>query len=160
MNYTITLSGSFRKHYGVMCSVAETFIQAGFRVLSPTGSNIIDPGVDFPRLASDGDASPAEIEQKHLAAIYEGDALYVVNPDGYIGPSTGIEIGWAMSFHKAIFFSRACNEELFNSFGMTGCNVDDVREDLAPWKCCNGTSPRLSRREDLPMKRRGTYYSC
>jgi NTP pyrophosphatase (non-canonical NTP hydrolase) len=80
---------------------------------------------------SDGRASPADIEQNHLTAIYEGDALYVVNPDGYIGPSTSLEIGWAMSFHKPIFFHRMCSEKVFNTFGSTDCDVEAVRKALA-----------------------------
>ena len=105
MNYTVTLSGSFRKHYAEICAMAEAFERAGFRVLSPARSRIVNCRDGFARLESDGDVAETEIEQRHLAAIYEGDALFVVNPGGYIGPSTGLEIGWAMSFHKPIFFS-------------------------------------------------------
>lgn len=41
---------------------------------------------------------------RHFNKIAKSDAIFVLNIDRYIGPSTGMEIGYAAALHKKIFF--------------------------------------------------------
>lgn len=108
---TVAISGSFRKHYGVIQDVIAALEHHGWTVLSPARSRVIDGTADFPVLESDGRATIAEIEQRHLDAIASADALYVVDPGGYIGISTAMEIGWALAYGVPIFLQSPTEEE-------------------------------------------------
>jgi len=129
--FKIVLAGSFRKHYAQIIAVVRDFEALKHIVLSPKISAIMNEGADFVVLESDDGLPHHEIEKLHLDAIYQADALYVVNPDGYIGSSAALEIGWASSFCKPIFFSNRCKENIFNSFGEVISTVDAVADVLS-----------------------------
>jgi nucleoside 2-deoxyribosyltransferase len=38
----------------------------------------------------------------HLNRIEKADTVFIVNPNGYIGPSTTLELGYAVALHKFI----------------------------------------------------------
>ena len=46
------------------------------------------------------------LEEDHFRAIRESEALYVMNPDGYIGTLVTVEIGYARGAGKPVFFSE------------------------------------------------------
>jgi hypothetical protein len=45
-----------------------------------------------------------DLEYMHFQRIDMADACFVVNPDGYIGKSTLIEIKWAYAHGKKVFY--------------------------------------------------------
>jgi len=93
----VVISGSFRKHYSKIITYIKEFEECDWQVLSPKKSNIVNHESDFIILESDKDQSNTQIENNHLNAIRNADILYVVNPEGYIGVSTSLEIGWALN---------------------------------------------------------------
>lgn len=103
MNYKISISGSFRKHHNKINHVIAQFENANFDVLSPKKSSALNPNDEFIFLATDKSKIPNEIESNHLNAIKHSDILYLVNPDGYIGLSASLEIGWALANNIKIF---------------------------------------------------------
>lgn len=50
-----------------------------------------------------------DIENAHFKAISESDALYVINPDGYIGTLVTAEIGYAIGKGKPVYYSEKAN---------------------------------------------------
>lgn len=50
-----------------------------------------------------------DIENAHFKAISESDALYVINPDGYIGTLVTAEIGYAIGKDKPVYYSEKAN---------------------------------------------------
>lgn len=128
--FKVVISGSFRKHYREIVNTISSFETEGFEVLSPRASKILNPGADFVILESDAGRNPDQIERSHLDAIYEADALYVVNPGGYIGNAGALEIGWALGFCKPIFFAERCSEDLFNNYGHVLPDIRSVRDRL------------------------------
>jgi hypothetical protein len=63
------------------------------------------PGARF--LTSDGDEStPAKqnLDQLHFRKIDLSDAIFVVNPGGYVGSSTWREINYARAHNKQVKF--------------------------------------------------------
>lgn len=128
--FSIVISGSFRRYYPQILERISEFEKAGFIVASPKKSKILNPEAEFVILESDVGMRPHEIEQGHLDAIYEADALYVVNPAGYIGKTTVMEIGWALAFCKPIFYQEKCSEDLFAGYGKVVPPIEDVRQVL------------------------------
>lgn len=47
--------------------------------------------------------------QDHFEAIDNSEALYVINPDGYIGTLVTVEIGYALGKGKPVYYSEAAN---------------------------------------------------
>jgi len=128
--FKIVISGSFRKFYQDITRKTEEFESAGAEVLSPKKSSIINPGAEFVVLATDTAGTPKEIEQIHLDAIFSADALYVVNPGGYCGETTVLEIGWALAFGKPVFFQAQCASQLIGGYGPVTTSAEEALEAL------------------------------
>ena len=75
-------------------------------MLSPAGSQVIDPHQEFVLLDSDlarwQDPEIRHIEDAVLEGIRASDFLYVCNPEGYVGRSTAFEIGYAAALGKRV----------------------------------------------------------
>jgi hypothetical protein len=66
----------------------------------------------FPNLDSGLDKNELTVEvmkklcQDHFHAITRAEALYVINPRGYIGTLVKIEIGYALGKKKPVYYSH------------------------------------------------------
>ncbi len=107
---SVVISGSFRKHLEGINATGKAFADIGVEVLSPKLSNVINPGHEFALLESDDTHDPKTLEQRHLDAITNADALYVFDPEGYVGLSATLEIGWALALGKPIFCKEVAQD--------------------------------------------------
>jgi len=112
----IVISGSFRKHYSDIRDIIRKFENLDIQVLSPQHSNVVDPEEDFVLLETDKFNCPETLERAHLNEISKADALYLYNPEGYIGPSSAMELGWALSLGKPIFAREICKDSTLKHF--------------------------------------------
>lgn len=110
------ISGSFRKFYNDIAKLAGEFESRGMKVLSPKISRVKNPGEDFIILESDETSDIKELEQQHLNAIQEANFLYVYNPDGYLGQSTTLEIGYALGLGKPVYAFEKPSDETLSRF--------------------------------------------
>lgn len=92
-----TISGSIRKFWDEICKYALEFEKLGVKIISPEISEVEDSNKEFIYLKNDKAKTIEGIEKKHLFCIARSDFLFVVNPKGYIGISTALEIGYALS---------------------------------------------------------------
>ena len=46
----------------------------------------------------------------HYKAIEQADAIYFILPDGYMGTSCKLELGYALALKKPIYFSELTND--------------------------------------------------
>ncbi|RYG88304.1 MAG: hypothetical protein EON59_04870 [Alphaproteobacteria bacterium] len=81
----------------------ESFRALGVQVLSPADARVVDAIEDFLFVESDRLRSVRLVEDRHLESINASDFLWVVAPDGYTGPATCQEIGFALSAGVPIF---------------------------------------------------------
>ncbi len=95
LDIAVVISGSFRKHLPEIQEAIRQFRALGVTVLSPQLSPAVNPSDDFVVLETDDTDDPSVLEQRHLAAIKKADMLYICNPDGYIGLTVAMEIGFA-----------------------------------------------------------------
>ena len=93
----VTVSGSFRRHMPAIMEAVADFKELGAVVLSPEDPRIVDAVGEFVFLASDRHRSIRLTEDRHLDAIRHSDFVWLVCPDGYIGPSAALEIGFAIA---------------------------------------------------------------
>lgn len=97
-----------RERPGVVCICGSTRFRRAIaeanRDLTLAGKIVLAPGV----FAHDGDTitddQKAGLDRLHLAKIDLSDALFVVNPGGYIGESTRREIAYAREHGKPVTF--------------------------------------------------------
>ena len=92
-----TISGSIRKFWDEIIKCILEFEKNGVKILSPKISLTKNLKDDFVYLINDKSKPIETIEKTHLLNISHSDFLFVVNPKGYIGISTSLEIGFALS---------------------------------------------------------------
>lgn len=141
---TVVISGSFRKHYQGIVDRIAAFADAGVTVLSPRASRIVNPGEAFAILETDGAESPEALERHHLDAITAADALYVYNPDGYVGLSAALEVGWALSLGKEIFVLQPAVDFTLALFCRRVASPAEIAELLRGRTRLDAVTPRSS----------------
>lgn len=105
MSYQVAIIGSFRKYYKEILNLIKLFKNEGLYVWSPKESEICNSIEDFVVFKSDNPKyTPAEIQMITLERILRADAIYVYNPDGYLGRTTCYEIGFCLSRCKPVYY--------------------------------------------------------
>ncbi len=104
--YKVTICGSFHVHINIIQDAIQQFQENDCEVLSPRDARIVAEIGDFLFVESDHYRSVLLVENRHLISIDASDFVWVVAPDGYIGQSTSLEIGYAIAKGKLIFCER------------------------------------------------------
>jgi hypothetical protein len=125
-----TVSGSFNRFLPEIREITRAMVAMGITVLSPRRGEIISNYGDFVILERDK-GSPEQIERQHLQAIGKSDFLYVVDPDGYIGASVALEIGYALSKGVSIYAQVRPRELVFSDFISSGLLLAEIEETIA-----------------------------
>ncbi len=111
----ITISGSFRKHLDYIVKVRNNLVKNNVEVLSPRFTDPKNPGEEFVVFQGEEGLAPLELERHHLDSIDQSDALIVCSPEGYVGASALIEIGYANKLGKRIIFTEKPEEFMLNT---------------------------------------------
>ncbi len=111
----VTISGSFRKHLEYILKIKEKLEAQGAKVLSPRFTEPKNPGEKFVVFTGEEGLGPLELERHHLKSISESDALIVCDPEGYVGASALLEIGFANAIGKRIIFIEKPEEFMLNT---------------------------------------------
>lgn len=112
---SVTISGSFRKHLPFILQIKTLLETNGIKILSPRFTEPKNPGEEFVIFTGEEGLSPLELERHHLRSIADSDALIVCDPDGYVGASALIEIGYANALGKRIIFVETPEEFMLNT---------------------------------------------
>ncbi len=86
-------------------SVVHELAALSVRVLSPADPRIVAFQGEFLFVASDPIRSVRLVQDRHLESIRAANFLWLVCPDGYVGQSSSMEIGYAVSEGVPIFAS-------------------------------------------------------
>lgn len=111
----VTISGSFRKHLDYILDIKGTLEDQGTKVLSPRFTEPKNPGEKFVVFTGEEGLGPLELERHHLSSISKSDALIVCDPEGYVGASALIEIGFANAIGKKVVFVEKPEEFMLNT---------------------------------------------
>ena len=110
---SVSLIGSFRRHYEAVREAAKIFTAAGITVKSPAISRVLDTAREFVRFESDPiQMSDREIQAATMAKIFSSDLVYVVNPGGYVGTLTAWELGRVQERGMAVYYAEPPTEHL------------------------------------------------
>src|ERR1700686_4162645 len=89
------VSGSFHRHMEAITRAVHELAALSVRVLSPADPRIVAAQGEFLFVASDRIRSVRLVQDRHLESIRAADFLWLVCPDGYVGSSASMEIGYA-----------------------------------------------------------------
>ncbi|MCL5114075.1 MAG: hypothetical protein M1372_02820 [Patescibacteria group bacterium] len=104
--------GSFR-FKDKLDEATEEFEQNGFTVLMPPKGKVTARSGEFPILDVDGEnPNPIFIENTFILAAQIADVVYVVNPGGYVGDMSTLEIGLSMTVGVPIYSRERIRTDL------------------------------------------------
>jgi hypothetical protein len=103
----VTVSGSFRRHLTAIQDAVAEFSDAGAFVLSPADPRIVDSFGEFVFVSSDLRRSIKGVQNRHLEAIRRSDFLWLACPDGYVGASASLELGYAAAVGVPVYSDAA-----------------------------------------------------
>lgn len=132
--YQIVISGSFREAFEEIQKYIIEFEKEGFEVLSPKKAKIINPGEEFAILESDETTDPKILEEGHLEAIAEADALYIAAPRGYLGDSAKMELGFAHALRKHIYCSEKVDDVTLRLYCGEVATPQEVAEKISAYE--------------------------
>jgi hypothetical protein len=101
------VSGSFHRHMEAITASVQELASLSIRVLSPADPRIVAQQGEFLFVASDRVRSVRLVQDRHLESIRAADFLWLVCPDGYVGSSASMEIGYAAAALVPIFGTHA-----------------------------------------------------
>jgi hypothetical protein len=103
---TATVSGSFHRHMGAITRAVNELVSLSVRVLSPADPRVVGRQGEFLFVASDPVQSVRLVQDRHLDCIRAASFLWLVCPDGYVGQSASMEIGFAAGADVPIYASH------------------------------------------------------
>lgn len=133
----VTVSGSFRRHLAPIADSVETFVSLDCAVLSPADPRVVDSFGDFLFVASDRLRSIRTVQNRHLAAISASDLLWLVGPDGYVGQSASLELGYAIAVGTPVFSTTPPSDLTLRQYVSVvageAAAISETRRASRPW---------------------------
>jgi len=105
--YSAAVSGSFHRHMVAITSAVHELASLSVRVLSPADPRVVAAQGEFLFVASDRVRSVRLVQDRHLDSIRAADFLWLICPDGYVGRSASMELGYAAAARVPVFATRA-----------------------------------------------------
>ncbi len=114
------VSGSFFKFKPEIDLAIEELSDLGVTVLAPDKGWLYIPpqkimrpkDYEFRHLPTEKGMSIKEVEDDFLSSVAKSDFLYVVNPNGYIGETVSMEIGYAIALGVPVFLQQEVSQFL------------------------------------------------
>lgn len=125
-----TLSGSYHKDRKGLRSAYSELTTCGCQVLSPHRLEFDAEDTLFVRDRAEDKLSETDLEGHHLLSIKQSDFLWVHAPNGYIGTSTSMEIGFAFANNIPVFSSDAIEDVTLRHFIRTVPSVYRALESI------------------------------
>lgn len=122
------LCGSFRRDRTGLAQAYDELVCTGCQVLSPRRLRFDDG--EFVRDAAEAGLAVREIEVMHLTAIAQADFIWLHAPEGHVGTSASLEIGYALAHRIPIFARTTPSDVMLREFVMVVPSVYDARRVL------------------------------
>ena len=112
----IVLSGTYRKDVENLKRAYEEFKDLGCTILSPTNVSVVSEVDGFVYMKGEESETPDKIESRHLKAIQKANFVWLHAPEGYVGPTAALEVGFAHAAGVPVFAQQAPKDEVLRSF--------------------------------------------
>lgn len=112
----IVVSGSFRKDLPALAAEFDELKSLGFEILSPANIRPVAEADGFVFMEGETGSSPEAVELRHLDALRRAGIVWLHAPEGYLGPSAALEIGFANALGIPVFSSAPLSEPVLRQF--------------------------------------------
>jgi hypothetical protein len=123
---TATVSGSFHRHMQAISAAVSELATLSVRVLSPADPRVVGHQGEFLFVASDPVRSVRLVQDRHLESIRCADFLWLVCPDGYVGQSASMEVGFAAAVGVPIFATHLPSDLTLRQYVTTHSSLGDA----------------------------------
>lgn len=113
---SVVLCGTYRKDPEALRRTFENLKDSGFQVLSPTNPYIETEEQGFVYMRHESMQTPDRIENKHLDAIQRADFVWFFAPEGYVGPTGALEVGFARASGIPVYTDTALKDMTIKNF--------------------------------------------
>jgi nucleoside 2-deoxyribosyltransferase len=132
---TATVSGSFQRALPQVQTAIAELTSLGVTVLSPADARVVDSVGEFVFVASDRVRLVRAVQARHLAAISASDFLWLVAPEGYVGVSAAMEIGYAAACQIPVYALNSPTDITLRQWVRVVANISEAvhnREGFGP----------------------------
>jgi NTP pyrophosphatase (non-canonical NTP hydrolase) len=112
----VVLSGTYRKDVETLKRTYEEFRDLGCTILSPANVSIVHEEDGFVYMKGEESETPEKIEDRHLRAIQKASFVWLHAPDGYVGPTAALEVGFANAAGVPVYARQAPLDKVLQSF--------------------------------------------
>lgn len=123
---SVAVSGSFHRHMERISAAVQELASLSIRVLSPADPRVVAHQGEFLFVASDRVRSVRLVQDRHLESIRAADFLWLVCPDGYIGQSASMEVGFAAAIGVPIFSTHAPSDLTLRQYVTTVATLSEA----------------------------------
>lgn len=125
------VSGSFHRHMEAINAAVQQLASLSVQVLSPADPRVVASQGEFLFVASDRVRSVRVVQDRHLECIRAADFLWLVCPDGYVGQSASMEVGFAAAAGVPIFSTHSPSDLTLRQYVMTVSTIRDALRTVA-----------------------------
>lgn len=115
----VVLSGSYRKDLESLKATYEELLDLGCQVLSPSNVTAVRETDGFVFMEGEESQPPDVIEARHLDAIQRANFVWLHAPQGYVGPTASLEVGFARAIGVPVFAKEPVGDPAIHSFVQT-----------------------------------------
>jgi NTP pyrophosphatase (non-canonical NTP hydrolase) len=112
----VAISGTYRKDNQGLMRDFEELQDIGCKILSPVSARVVSEADGFVFMAGESLELPEQIELRHLRAIQESQFVWLHAPDGYVGLSAALEVGFAKAIGIPVYSRAAPTDTILASF--------------------------------------------
>jgi NTP pyrophosphatase (non-canonical NTP hydrolase) len=110
---TTVLCGSFRRDRAALEEDRAALLDLGCEVLSPVDLAFVDEIDGFVIAEHERELAPKKIEASHLGSMEGADFIWLHAPEGYVGHSAAMELGFASALGLPVFAREVPAEVAF-----------------------------------------------
>ena len=126
----VVISGTYRKDNEGLKRVYAELQDLGCRVLSPTSVQVTSDVDGFVFMKGEQRELPESIELRHLTAIQEAQFVWLHAPEGYVGVSAALEVGFAHAIGIPVYSRTLVSDPILASFVEHVASPKVVVEDV------------------------------
>lgn len=113
---SVVLCGTYRKDPHGLRKTYDQLQDLGFTILSPSNAFIEREDHGFVYMRHESTQSPDDIENRHLDAIQRAEFVWFFAPNGYVGPTGALEVGFAHANGIPVYSDTAVNDTTVKQF--------------------------------------------
>ncbi len=130
----VVICGTYRKDIQGLRQSFEDLRDLGFNILSPSNVDIVSEDQGFVYMRGEQTETPENLELRHLDAIEHARLIWLHAPDGYVGPTAALELGFAKASGIPIFSNAQLADVALRSFVTIVSSAEEVLQQITSYE--------------------------